>query len=88
MAIPQGAYRANYSIHMFQATGGTEVGIDISFSVDLYNGTSTENINAAAAIQAGAEAMVSSIEDSYPLADVTASRSYECRLPGDPWPVP
>lgn len=82
MSMPDGAYRVTYRIWLYDNSNSVEV--QSIFTVDLDPGCAEQQ---DAAAQAGAEAVVASLQASYPDEAVWASRAYECRRAGDPWPA-
>lgn len=88
MAMPEGAKTVNYTIQMYDTSSGGEVSLDLRFAVGLAKSyPPTEAARADAAVQAGCDAIIATLDAAYPGGTVTAERSYDLNVPGDPWPA-
>lgn len=85
MAIPTGARKVSYTMGL-SGSGVPEV--DVEFTATIIGDTLAKREASDAAVQVGANAIVSYLETSYPGVTVVAARYYETYNVDSGWPVP
>lgn len=86
MAVPVGAQFVQYNILLVYINdSGIELNASGSFRID-FEPAATEVQDAFA--QEAADLIVQRFQEAYPDGQVIASRAYQCRATGDPWPPP
>lgn len=82
MSIPANTVHIRY---YFEVQGGDDFNFHVE--VDFTKGASTDPAAIDAAMEAGANAIVASLESQFPSQTVFAFRKYTTVISGDPWPV-
>ena len=85
MSIPTGAHSVRYSFSVSGTSGDFDPHVEVNLTSN--NITTSADQNAFdAALEAGADAIISSLQSQYPGSTVSGSRIYIGEIDGDPWP--
>lgn len=89
MPMPDGATTVTYDIRLTDYSNDAEEVAQLKATVSLANcyPEPTMRPTADAAVQAGADAIIAALDAAHPGGNVTATRSYDLTVTGDPWPA-